>query len=87
MYIPFPVFSDRFSYRLRNFALFMQCGVRVGLRRMMHGARLHWDYISETAAEFLRRQTEISYAMPPNDGREFSRAFTSGLPGALRPYV
>ena len=80
MYIPTTVFSDRFSYRLRNFALFMQCGLRVGLRRMIQGARLHWDFISETAAEFLRRQTEISYAMPPNDGREFSRAFTFSSP-------
>jgi acetyl esterase/lipase len=98
MYIPVPFFSDRFSYRLRNLALFVQCCVRVGLRRRSHGARLHWDYISETAAEFLRRQTEISYAMPPNDGRAFTRAFTFSSPysdqvhietigaGALRGY-
>jgi len=59
---------------------------------------LHWDYISETAAEFLRRQTEISYVMPPNNGREFARAFSFSSPysdqvhmetiraGALRGY-
>ena len=80
MYIPFPVFSDRLSYRLRNLALFMQCGVRVGWRRMMHGPRLNWDFVSEAAAEFLRKQTEISYAMPPDDGREFSRALTFSSP-------
>jgi len=76
----------------------MQCSVRVGLRRMSHGPRLNWDYVSEAAAEFLHRQAEISYAMPPNDGREFTRTFTFSSPysdqvhmetigaGALRGY-
>ena len=98
MYIPCPVFDGRFSYRLRNFALFMQCAARVGLRRMTHGARFGWDYISESAAEFLRRQTEVSYSLPISDGREFTGAMAFSSPlsnqvhkeviraGALRGY-
>jgi acetyl esterase/lipase len=80
MYIPFPVFSGRFSYRIRNFMLFTKCAVRVGARRMTHGPKLGWDYSAELAAEFLRKQTEASYTMPPNDGREFSLALAFASP-------